>query len=201
MKALDTIESVMRSDAMSAVRDRWAGDHMRRWRTAARARGVLLRPRLTRCGHDLRVGPGFRMVRSPGSGVVLGSSVRLLNGVSFSLDAPGAVIMIGDGTYLNDRTRLHCRTQISIGSRCMLSWDVKIIDSDYHQLEDRQVDAPIVIGDDVWIGSGAQVLKGVTIGDGAVVAAGALVSADVPARTLVGGVPARVLSTDVTWTP
>ncbi|MES4879183.1 MULTISPECIES: sugar O-acetyltransferase [unclassified Streptomyces] len=55
--------------------------------------------------------------------------------------------------------------------------------------------APIVIEDDVWIGTSAVILQGVTIGAGAVVAAGAVVSRDVPAGTLAGGVPARVIKT------
>lgn len=55
------------------------------------------------------------------------------------------------------------------------------------------VPGDIVVGDDVWLGAGAVVLKGVTIGDGAVVAAGAVVTTDVEANTIVGGVPARLL--------
>lgn len=51
----------------------------------------------------------------------------------------------------------------------------------------------VVIGNDVWIGSNAIVLQGVTIGDGAVVAAGAVVTKDVPSYTVVGGVPAKVI--------
>ena len=55
--------------------------------------------------------------------------------------------------------------------------------------------APIRIGRGVWIAAGATILQGVTVGDDAVVAAGAVVTKDVPARTLVAGVPARVIRT------
>lgn len=54
-------------------------------------------------------------------------------------------------------------------------------------------DHPAVVGNDVWIGAGARILSGLTIGDGAVIAAGAVVTKDVPAFTVVGGVPARSL--------
>ena len=55
--------------------------------------------------------------------------------------------------------------------------------------------APVVIGEDVWLGAGAKVLKGVTIGDKAVVAAGAVVTRDVPSRAIVAGIPARQIGT------
>lgn len=56
-------------------------------------------------------------------------------------------------------------------------------------------DAPIMVEDEVWIGAGAIITPGVTIGRGAVVGAGAVVTRDVPPRTFVGGVPARVIRT------
>jgi acetyltransferase-like isoleucine patch superfamily enzyme len=58
---------------------------------------------------------------------------------------------------------------------------------------------PIIIGNHVWVGMNATILKGVTIGDGAIIAAGSIVTKDVKANTLVGGVPARILKENVEW--
>ncbi|HJK73201.1 MAG TPA: DapH/DapD/GlmU-related protein [Methanocorpusculum sp.] len=57
---------------------------------------------------------------------------------------------------------------------------------------------PIVLGKNVWVGSHATILPGVTVGDGAIVAAGAVVTKDVPPGTVVGGVPAKVIKNSVT---
>ena len=57
------------------------------------------------------------------------------------------------------------------------------------------VPAPIRLGKNVWVGSHATILAGVTVGDNAVIAAGAVVAKDVPANTVVGGVPAKVIKT------
>ena len=54
-------------------------------------------------------------------------------------------------------------------------------------------DGPIVLGKNVWVGSNATILQGVTVGDNAIIAAGAVVTKDVPADTIVGGVPAKVI--------
>ena len=87
---------------------------------------------------------------------------------------------------------------IEIGDGALIGHNVVLatINHDLNPKENRKNHyAPIKIGAHVWIGSNATVLPGVTIGDWAVVAAGAVVTRDVPAMTVVGGVPARVLKT------
>lgn len=201
MNPMKKIADVSRAAPVVRARDRWAAGWSYRWGQSARIRGLLIQPRLFACGYDLRIGRGFRLRASPRTQVTLGNAVRVMDDVTFSMDAPGAALTIGDQTYVNAGTRLHCRSSVVIGARCMFSWDVLVVDSDYHHLDDQAVDAPVRIGDQVWIGARAQILKGVTIGDGAVVAAGSVVTRDVEPHTLVGGSPARPLREHVTWRP
>jgi acetyltransferase-like isoleucine patch superfamily enzyme len=122
------------------------------------------------------------------------------------LDIGGeAVLRIGDGVYLNEGIHIVCNIAVTIGSRCLIASDVGIMDDDGHPVnwqerhnhwptkpEDR-LGAPVVIDDNVWIGTRAMILKGVHIGTGSVVGAGAIVTHSVPERTLVAGVPARMI--------
>lgn len=115
--------------------------------------------------------------------------------------APYAVVRIGDKTTLNNNfVAIAEMTRIDIGSRCLIGPNVTIFDSDFHGLtpEERSCDAntrraPVQIGDDVFIGAGVTILKGVQIGDAAVIAAGSVVTQNVPAQSIVAGNPARVL--------
>lgn len=141
-----------------------------------------------------RVSRGAARVR-----IVMGDGVRLFRGVAFYLDGDEAEVVLGSGTYLNRRVEICCKSSVSIGSHCAVSWDVVITDSDYHSIDGSPETAPVDIGDHVWIGSGARILKGVRIGNGAVVAAGAVVVDEVAPCTIVGGVPARPIGTAQSW--
>lgn len=83
-----------------------------------------------------------------------------------------------------------------IGDGCQIGHNVVFATLNHGMKpEDRPTTypAPIVLGKNVWVGSNATILQGVTIGDNSVVAAGAVVTKDVPADTVVGGVPAKVI--------
>ncbi len=109
----------------------------------------------------------------------------------------GLDLEAGRGVFVNHGCTLNDLGGIRIGERTLLGPNVSLLTGGHPtRVAERRtgiVVAPIAVGADVWIGAGAIVLGGVTIGDGAVVAAGAVVTRDVPAATLVAGVPARAL--------
>jgi acetyltransferase-like isoleucine patch superfamily enzyme/coenzyme F420-reducing hydrogenase beta subunit len=110
------------------------------------------------------------------------------------------VLTLNQG-FCNDGVQISCAKSISIGKGCAIARDVLIRDFDAHQMLNAgyEMAKDVCIGQHVWIGTRAMVLKGVTIGDGAVVAAGAVVTKDVPAKCLVAGVPAKVIRKNIEW--
>lgn len=105
----------------------------------------------------------------------------------------GGRIVIGTGTYLNRNTEVIAQQEVRIGRQCKIAWDVVIMDTDMHGIGDAPPTAkPVIIGNDVWIGCRALILKGVHIGDHAVIGAGAIVTHDVPPGGIVTG-PAATL--------
>lgn len=111
----------------------------------------------------------------------------------------GANLVLGKNSFINSDCKIRCHKEITIGEDCAISHDFTIMDSDAHELNGSRNTNPIHIGNHVWIGTRVTILNGVMVGDGAVIAAGALVTKDVPPRTLVAGVPAKVLKENVEW--
>lgn len=106
----------------------------------------------------------------------------------------GATIRIGNGTYLNRGVEIVAARSVTIGKDCKIARDVIIMDTDQHALPGRTLDSkPVDIGDRVWIGARAIILKGVTIGHDSVVGAGAVVTKDVPPHSVVVGPAAHVV--------
>ncbi|MCR9253057.1 MAG: acyltransferase [bacterium] len=108
-----------------------------------------------------------------------------------------ATIQIGENTTVGFHTFMFASEGIEIGSDCLIAPFVYIVDSDHEIKKDilineqPNITAKIKIGNDVWLGTGCKILKGVTIHDGAVIAAGAIVNSDVGANEIFGGIPAK----------
>lgn len=108
----------------------------------------------------------------------------------------GGVLSIGKGTYLNRNVQIVVQESVVIGQQVKIGWDTVIMDTDLHGHSGKPARSrPVVIGDNVWIGCRALILKGVRIGDGAIVAAGAIVTKDVPPLAVVASPSASVLFT------
>lgn len=106
-----------------------------------------------------------------------------------------AQLIIGDRAYINAGVTITAVLEVRIGNDVKIAGNVAISDTGGHELVAGEgvVNAPVRIGNNVWIGRGAFVLAGVTIGDNAIIGAGAIVNKNVPDNAVVGGVPARIL--------
>ena len=103
---------------------------------------------------------------------------------------------MGEGVFINACCHFQDHGGVTLGDGCQIGHNVVFATLNHELAEERRsvtYPAPIVLGKNVWVGSNATILQGVTIGDNAVVAAGAVVTKDVPANAIVGGVPARFI--------
>jgi acetyltransferase-like isoleucine patch superfamily enzyme len=109
-------------------------------------------------------------------------------------------IELGENSYISSYSVIGVNEKIIIGKNVMIADHVSIRDTnhkfdrtDIPMIEQGISTAPVIVEDDVWIGHGAIITKGVKIGNGAIVAAGAVVTKDVPPYAIVGGVPAKII--------
>jgi acetyltransferase-like isoleucine patch superfamily enzyme len=125
-----------------------------------------------------------------GSKISVGKDGKLTLGSDFSITAESSIV---------------CFDKISIGDRCLFSWQILMMDTDFHKIlgEDKKVlngNKEITIGSNVWIGARATILKGSTIANGCIVAANSLVSGQlVQPGSLYGGQPAKLLKENIQW--
>lgn len=115
----------------------------------------------------------------------------------------GKNLIIGKNVFINSGCKVQDQGGIEIGDGTLIGHNVVLATLNHALAPERRGDLiprPIRIGKNVWIGSNAVILPGVTIGDGAVIAAGAAVTKDVPENSVAGGVPARILRTLQTQT-
>lgn len=134
--------------------------------------------------------------------LIIDGSFKILNSSRVSVN-PGAKLKIGNGGFMNIGGNIRCFEEIVIGNNVLISEHVTLSDSDNHILDkkssDYRVSAPIIIEDHALIGINSTVLKGVKIGAYSIVGAGAVVTKDVPPKTMVGGVPAKIIRENINW--
>ncbi len=149
--------------------------------------------------------PGSSQRRYSHAGqLVLGESARLrvLGSVAVCpgtilIVGAGVTLEIGDGTYFAGDSYLVFTCDARIGAGCAFAWWVTILDNDLHTIrsstgQSTNTPSTIDIGDNVWVGHGVSILKGVTIGPGSIVAARAVVTRGFPNGSVLAGVPASL---------
>ena len=143
------------------------------------------------------------------NGVVIGNNVTILRNTI--IECTGNIRNLGEGLSIGNHVGIaqNCfiqvRGTITIGDYVILGPYVKIF-SENHNFNDidrpivlqGETRMPIMISNNVWIGSNATILGGVTIGEGCIIAAGAVVNKDIPPFSIVAGIPAKVIKSRIT---
>ena len=158
------------------------------------------------------VGKHFFMEKLPyivGSGqIIIDDNVQLSGKIDIGFSNrinENPSLQVGNNSYIGSGCRFLIAHSICIGNNCFLANNVDVIDNDGHPIEpDERREhkpphaenvRPVNIGNDVWIGRGAFITKGVTIGDRSIIAAMSVVVKDVPADSIVAGNPAKIVKT------
>jgi acetyltransferase-like isoleucine patch superfamily enzyme len=189
------------------------------WKAATELRRWLVLPLAWACFRVCGVpwGDGWRVyglpliLRHRGSAIEIGSGLQMRNwlpanpvGINhrsiMATWAPGAVLKIGDRARMSGAT-ICAATEVRLGDDVRLGANCTIVDTDFHPVDPvRRCShpregraAPVVIGDNVFVGMNALILKGVVVGEGSVIGAGSVVTRDVPAYVVCAGNPARAV--------
>jgi acetyltransferase-like isoleucine patch superfamily enzyme len=130
----------------------------------------------------------------------LGPGVHITIGRGASLILKGCKNSTASGITCN--TRIMVEKSIDIGADCIIAWDVLITDSDWHEIKGVERAIPVFIGDNVWITHGVSITKGAKIPSGCIVGAKSLItkSGQFKENSLIAGIPAVELKTDIEWT-
>lgn len=166
----------------------------------------LFKAYCTRYGRNLHTGPHLHWVQGNGD-ILIGDNVSIDGRCNFFFAASYTerpTLIIGDYTGFGHNCSFVIGKQISIGRHCRFGSGIQMFDSPGHPLdpEKRLAGAPaniqdvrpIQIGDNVWVGSSAVIMPGVSIGDNSVVAQSAVVMSNIPPNVVVAGNPARQIA-------
>lgn len=139
-------------------------------------------------GAHIRIGDNVHVVTARDRRVALST---------WSFEEHQGHISIGDHCLVCPGVRIDSASQVTIGDSCMFAAGAYVTDADWHDIYDRTrtigTTRPVTLEENVWVGDGAIICKGVTIGENSVIGAGAVVTTDIPANVIAAGNPARVV--------
>lgn len=146
-------------------------------------------------------------IKGSGNRIVIGASVRIKQNTQLWIEDSGNTLEIGAGSSIESAhlAVTGLSKKLVIGGDCMLSTDVVIRTGDSHSITDlkgRKIneEKDVYIGNHVWIGASANLLKGSLVSDNSVVGTGAIVSSAFPEKgVIIAGVPAKVIKSDINW--
>jgi acetyltransferase-like isoleucine patch superfamily enzyme len=163
----------------------------------------VFKARCDKCGRGLSLINGIPWIEGHLK-IQIGDEVQIDSNIfssNFRNKAP--MLKIGSRTHLGYKVSINVGEYVEIGDDCLIAGGCSIQDNDGHPISPyRRMKKeppstseikPVIIGNNVWIGTGSVILKGVTIGDGSIVAANSLVNRNVPPYSIVMGVPARIV--------
>lgn len=160
--------------------------------------------------NEVVIGPNCIMHRS--SIIIYGDNNRLIIDDEVKLFGGAKIILQGNGSLhikhragIRDTSFLSQGASITIGEWCMFSYGIEVRNTDSHRIfqvgSNAQINHPkdIILGNHVWIGKNATILKGVTIGHDSIIAMGSVVTKSCEPNSILAGNPAKVVKTDITW--
>ncbi|MFN8356329.1 MAG: hypothetical protein U0Y10_17870 [Spirosomataceae bacterium] len=118
----------------------------------------------------------------------------------------GGTLILGNNFTITAESSIVASNKVEFGENCLLSWDILIMDTDFHKVKDKAENilnpsTPIIVGNKVWIGCRCLILKGAIIPDNCVIGANSFVSKQLEKENAIyGGQPARLLKEEIVWT-
>lgn len=142
---------------------------------------------------------------SDGSELIFKGKAGFGNG--FKMCLGGGKLVVGQRFTLTAESSIVCYDEIEFGNDCLLSWDILVMDTDFHKIysnENRLINPnrKITVGDNVWIGCRATILKGSSIPSGSIVAANSVVSGKLDEQNAIyAGSPSIKIKSSINWKP
>lgn len=161
-----------------------------------RLRNIYHRNRIGYLGKNVFFESNVKLLRYP-KNIFIDDFVIIKEGTKICSCNANAIIKIGDRTTIGYHSIIFASENIQIGYDCLIAPNVYIVDSNHRFEKGQNINqqanetAPIIIGNDVWIGNGTTILKNVTIGNGCVIAANSVVNNPIPPYEIWGGSPAK----------